>query len=612
MSVFAGAGRETMLRRLMAASVLVTASLLLWMVRAESAVAAANPPQQASGPPVPTFRVNTSLVLVDVVVREKKEPVLGLKSSDFRVWEDGKPQTITVFEEHKATDVQEPAAETPVLPQHVYANLPQYRTTSSVNVLLLDALNTQQTDQIFARQQILKYLHAIPPGTQIALFTLASRLRMISGFTTDVDTIEKALNQNSTSAQKGLIPDSPSDTVAEKTVEERMNAVATVAGNTEPTQQLGEFEKDRQQFQADQRTEITLGAFAELARYLSAIPGRKNMIWISGGLSAALDYDVSRQTAARGVHFESAVRIVNAELQRARVAVYPVDARALMNLTDSSPANEVARTEIGLSNDTQTDIRDAMDNDLNTPQQWGDAQQEMKRIAADTGGRAFTNTNAVGEAVEAAIADGKNYYTLAYAPSPAKNNGAFHTIKVEVADKKYELAYRRGYFATDSGRAGQQPAMPSPMAEAMQPGVPPLSQVIFLAQVLPAGDPELRGLKPTPGPAGKPPQPLHPPVTRYFVTYAIERNQLALKSLPDGKQQAGLEIAQAVFSPDGRRLNFTDVGLDINLPAGPPSSLVRVRQEIDVPAQPVHLQLGLRDASSGRIGTLQIALHGTD
>lgn len=601
-----------MVRRLMAVSVVVSALLLFWVVRARGAAAAGNPPQQESVPSAPTLRVNSSLVLVDVVVRDKNEPVLGLKNSDFRIWEDGKPQTIRAFEEHKATDVQPPAAVVPQLPPHVYANLPQYRIRSAANVLLFDALNTQQSDQTFARQQILKYLHTIPPGTQIAVFTLASRLRMISGFTTDVDTIEKALNQNNTPAQKHLIPDSPSDTVAEKTIEERMNAVATVAGYTNPIQQLAEFEKDRQQFDADQRTEITLGAFAELARYLSAIPGRKNMIWVSGGLSAALDYDLSRETATRGVHFESAVRMVNAELQRARVAVYPVDARALMTLPNASPANVVAPTEMGLSGDTQDAIAEAVDNDITLPQQWAESQMEMKRIAADTGGEAFVNTNALGKAVNAAIADGENYYTLAYAPPPAKNNGAFHTIKVEVADKKYELAYRRGYFATDSRHAGQQPAMPSPMAEAMQPGVPPLSQIIFLVQVLPAGAPELRGLKLTPGPAGKPPQPLHRPLTRYFVTYAIERNQLALKSLPGGKQQASLEIAQAVFNPEGQRLNSTDLGRDVNLPAGPPSSLVRVRQEIDVPAEPVQLQLGVRDASSGRIGTLDIPLNATN
>jgi VWFA-related protein len=119
------------------------------------------------------------------------------------VLEDGKPQTVTIFEEHKATDVQE-AAKGPVLPPHVYSNLPTCRIASAANVLLLDALNTPLNDQNYARQQMLNYLHTIPAGTQIAVFTLASRLRMVSGFTTDAEAIEQALNLRHTPTQKSV------------------------------------------------------------------------------------------------------------------------------------------------------------------------------------------------------------------------------------------------------------------------------------------------------------------------------------------------------------------------------------------------------------------------
>lgn len=156
--------------------------------------------------------------------------------------------------------------------------------------------------------------------------------------------------------------------------------------------------------------------------------------------------------------------------------------------------------------------------------------------------------------------------------------------------------------------------MPSPMAEAMEPGVPPLSQVIFEARVLPASDPELHGLQPAPGLAGKPPEPLQPPVTRYFVDYSIDPHQLVLQDLPGGKQRAELEVIQAVYSPDGKRLNFTDAGLEATLPAAQTArdvqSELRVRQQIDVPAGPVWLQLGVRDAAGGRIGTVELGLNG--
>ena len=61
----------------------------------------------------------------------------GLDKSKFHLFEDGKVQTITSFEEHR------PGTETPSvsepLPPHVYSNKPRYPSTAAVNVLLLDA-----------------------------------------------------------------------------------------------------------------------------------------------------------------------------------------------------------------------------------------------------------------------------------------------------------------------------------------------------------------------------------------------------------------------------------------------------------------------------------------
>ncbi len=593
--------------RLMAVSVAATGALFLWLAWPQETTAAGNPAQQQGTGSVPTFQANANLVLLDVVVRDKGKPVTGLRQSDFQVLEDGKPQTITVFEEHKATDVQE-SAKAPMLPPHVYSDLPRYRITSAANVLLLDALNTPLSAQTNARAQMLRYLHTIPPGTQIAVFTLASRLRMISGFTTDVGTIEEALNAKSSPTQQSMMLDSSGDVAAEKQIEETIGAQIP-----EMDDEVNDFQKDRQVFQEEQRMDITLGAFGELARYLSTVPGRKNLIWVSGGLSGALDPDLSRMSAYQASRFGPAVRVVNAELTRARVAVYPVDARAEMTLTDSNVANVVATPDCGVHCDLQVARGEGVENDVTTPQHWGDSQQEMKLVAADTGGEAFYNTNAVGKAVEEAIADGENYYTLGYAPPEMKDDGAYHTITVRMEEGKYELAYRRGYFAVDPNETGQETQMLSPITEAMEHGVPPLSQVIFMARVLPAGDPELHGLQPTPGPAGKPADPLQPPVTRYFVDYSIDPHSLALKDLSNGMQQAELEVTQAVYDPEGKRLNFTDAGLEVTLTAAQMAhdmqAGMRVRQEIDVPAGPVWLRLGVRDATSGRIGTLELGLN---
>jgi len=53
----------------------------------------------AQQPDVIRFETSASLVVINVTVRDKAgKPVPTLRKEDFRVLEDGKPQTLTVFE----------------------------------------------------------------------------------------------------------------------------------------------------------------------------------------------------------------------------------------------------------------------------------------------------------------------------------------------------------------------------------------------------------------------------------------------------------------------------------------------------------------------------------
>ena len=59
----------------------------------------------AAGQNIPIFRAHSNLVLVDVVVTKKHgQPVLDLPKSAFQVFENGKPQQISYFERHHATE----------------------------------------------------------------------------------------------------------------------------------------------------------------------------------------------------------------------------------------------------------------------------------------------------------------------------------------------------------------------------------------------------------------------------------------------------------------------------------------------------------------------------
>ena len=72
----------------------------------------------------------------------------------------------------------------------------------------------------------------------------------------------------------------------------------------------------------------------------------------------------------------------------------------------------------------------------------------MEMVAADTGGRAFYNTNDISGAIRRAVDDSDVTYTLGFYPDSKSLDSTFHPLKVEVAKKGLEVRYRKGYTAS--------------------------------------------------------------------------------------------------------------------------------------------------------------------
>src|SRR5689334_9642397 len=130
------------------------------------------------------LRTNTRLVVVDVVVTDSKgQPVNDLKVEDFVLLESGKPQKISGF---SFQGLGKPSAGTLAakLPPNVVSNAPQYKS-SSLNVVLFDALNGELTSQAYAREQLAKFFSAATLDRPVAVFALESKLKLLHDFTTD-------------------------------------------------------------------------------------------------------------------------------------------------------------------------------------------------------------------------------------------------------------------------------------------------------------------------------------------------------------------------------------------------------------------------------------------
>src|SRR5580698_6149725 len=93
----------------------------------------------------PSIRTGTKIVVVDVTVTDAHgNPVHNLKPSDFRVLENGDPQSVSHFEEHSrpAAAELEKAYAKPAIEPNVYTNFTLMPEGEPVTLLVFDILNT--------------------------------------------------------------------------------------------------------------------------------------------------------------------------------------------------------------------------------------------------------------------------------------------------------------------------------------------------------------------------------------------------------------------------------------------------------------------------------------
>lgn len=566
------------------------------------------------------FRANASLVLVDVVATDNGNPVQGLKAGDFEVLEDGHAQRISSFEEHRSTDTLQ-VAKTPNLPAHVYSDSPIYTVPSAVNILLLDALNTPLTDQKYVRRRMIQYLRNIPPGSRIAVFTLGSRLRIVTGFTTDSNVIERALTEGLGRPEKSPMI----DPIFEQQLQMMAWLSDSAGSSAQAVAAMEQFAADTKSYGTDLRLDITLQAIEELSRYLAMVPGRKNLLWFTGSIPITIGPDAAQTDPTSQMRDYGARVSQLAQLMTvARIAVYPIDSRGLLNVPSTEAETNVVNPRIL----TQTISGEPVAVPLPTTSaivEQGDADFVQKafaehtlmdQLANQTGGKAFYNTNAVGRALAEAMGNGANYYTLGYVPQNHDYNGALRRIEVRLKEGHAALQYRQGYFGDDPATVAKlMPGRLSPLIAAMQHGVLPQSAVLFQVRIVPASDPAVKGEAISPQPAGSLVQSLKPPLVRYVADYTLDPADFMFRTLPDGRQHREMELTQVAYYPEGQRINYTDglFGVDTapipeNVTDWTGRQGIRMHQEIDLPAGNLFLRIGVHDLLSGRIGTLEVPL----
>jgi VWFA-related protein len=417
----------------------------------------ATPTSKTQAAPAQTIKTTAQLVVVDVVVTDKNQkPVHGLPAADFTLTEDNAPQVIKNFEEHTALTMADATkfGPMPILPPGIFTNYSPAPANGAVDILLLDTLNTPMADQAYVRQQLLAYLKSTPPGTRLAIFGLTTHLILLQGFTSNPETLKNFL-------AKGFSKGSPllDDQVGGGGIQNsQADSLEDNGGDPTLIANLRQFDALQQSFQLQLRAQYTLDAMNNIARYLANIPGRKNLIWFSGSFPIDILPDSNLTdpfavVASSEDEFRDTVDL----LARSQVAVYPIDARGLMNspvFSASTSRNYTGAKGIQRMSQDQSKFFTDTAGEHGTMQAMADA----------TGGHAFVNTNGLTQAVATAIDDGSNFYTLAYTPNHSERDGKFRKIKVQLARQGFTLSYRKGYYADDPDKLKTPSTKPSDAA----------------------------------------------------------------------------------------------------------------------------------------------------
>jgi VWFA-related protein len=524
--------------------------------------------------------------VVDVVVtRRNDEPVAGLHQQDFQVFEDGKPRAIDLFEEHTAPDA--PVVYPLELPAHVTTNQLIAPQSDAVNVLLLDNLNTEAQDQISIHKQIASFLDTLQPGTQIAIFTLGSKLQLAQGFTADVSLLRAALNSKMVKTRVSSMV--AADTRQDKAADDMQNALMSMSGTKDAGTPAIE------QLKGNQRALLTLQALEQLSRYLAGFPGRKNLIWFADSLPVAIFPTTKEQQSANwSTQFNGAVRETAGLLTASKVAVYPVDAQGI-HIDRSMDADSSGSAQgDSFSRDAKRDLASRTANTA-----------AMEQLASDTGGEALYTTSDLAKAINQAIRNGSHYYSLVYTPSDIQMDGKFHRIEIKLAQGKANLSYRRGYYA--DSLPDSKPTS-DPLAPLLIHGLPVSTQIVFQQRVLPVSPQPVLNAPRAGGNTH-----LAAPRTRYKVDLTIDPTGIALDPASDGSHNGRIELALVAYDQAGKAVNW--IGQTLALVLNPADyaqvqhSAIPVHLQIDLPTADLFLATGVYDLSTHRAGTLEISLQ---
>lgn len=395
----------------------------------------------AQAPVAPT---GPRLVMVDVSVLNGKDPLKDLKKEDFVLEDKGKKQTVAVLE------VADPDKKGPAVKGTIASNrmTAKGEPITSATVVVFDRLNTPSSEQAFIRRQLLDMLTKLNPTDRVGVFSLGLGLIQVRDYNEEVGPlvdVAKALQQGG-------------NTLPDNFTAEQQALYKILAEATTPIQEQ----------QNQTRVNITFPAFRMLARHMAGLPGRKNLMWITGSFPLTygnttvpnnddtgqknIGVDKSQNTGnERRTNDEAEIGTFTRVLYESGVALFPVQTGGAGASFAAAPKNGTTLT----------------------------GAQTFEGLAQNTGGKAFLNANDITPLLREVLSLPAYTYSLGFYPDEKGFDDRDHALKVTLVksptNDKAKLSHRKAYYAwTVKGGAAAilKPALQEVMDEpTMESGI---------------------------------------------------------------------------------------------------------------------------------------------
>jgi VWFA-related protein len=362
-----------------------------------------------------TIRTNADLVLTNVVARDAKTGALvkDLKQSDFKIYENGREQSISTFDFESvdmATPIQEATvsglAAGPTGSKAVVVAKPEELRNHRLIVMFFDLTSMQPEDverSVEAAQTFLKT--KMQAADLVALVSLGDTLAVDQDFTADKDALIREVGAYNGTEGQGFAEGANANS----------NQVEDTTAYTPDESEYNDLNTDRELF-----------ALRAISQSLAKINEKKSLLYFSGGISRD------------GIENQASLRAAINAAVRADLAIYSVDTRGLQAIGPLGDASTGSLRGQGAFNGG------ALTNNMN---QNFATQEVMGTLSSDTGGTAFFDSNDFAPAFAKVQADTSAYYAIGFHSSDPARDGKYRKLTVKIDKPGIKLEFRPGYYA---------------------------------------------------------------------------------------------------------------------------------------------------------------------